>query len=81
MDIIVLRHRVDWSAVLEDLKTAGVSGYRLAGIMGLDWPTIRNWRDGGEPAHSRGVALLEVHQRFCGVDRTQYRIREASLVL
>jgi hypothetical protein len=80
-DIIVLRARVDWRAVLDDLKGAGVSGYRLADIMGLDWPTIRHWRDGGEPSHSRGMALLEVHERFCGKEQTDLRMDEAPLVL
>jgi hypothetical protein len=80
-DIIVLRHRVDWRIVLDDLHGVGVSGYRLASIMGMDWPTIRHWRDGGEPTHSRGMALLEVHTRFCGKERTANRINAAPMLL
>jgi hypothetical protein len=80
-NLIVLRHRVDWASVLDDLCDAGISGYRLANILGMDWPTIRRWREGSEPSHSRGVALLEVHARFCGEPSTKQRICEASLVL
>lgn len=80
-DIIVLRHRVDWAAVIADLNAAGLSGYRLSVILGLDWPTVRHWRDGGEPTHSRGMALLEVHARFCGRAQTSSRIESASILL
>jgi hypothetical protein len=80
-DILVLRHRVDWAGIIADLNAAGVSGYRLANILGLDWPTVRHWRDGGEPTHSRGVALLEVHTRFCGRENTTARLDSAQIVL
>jgi hypothetical protein len=80
-DFLVHRRRVDWATVIADLNTAGVSGYRLCAILCLDWPTVRHWRDGGEPAHSRGVALLEVHARICGADRTELRMSQAALVI
>lgn len=80
-DILVLRHRVEWAAIIADLRDAGISGYRLADILCLDWNTIKHWRDGGEPTHSRGVALLEVHTRFCGRERTNLRITESVILL
>ena len=75
----VLRHRVDWRAVLEDLRAAGVSGYRLAEIMLISRSTVQGWEGGSEPSHSYGAAILEVHARFCGVDATKRRITEAVL--
>ena len=78
--IIVLRHRVDWIAVLADLRGAGVSGYRLAAIMLISRSTVQRWEEGGEPSHSYGAAILEVHERFCGRDCTLQRILEASIV-
>lgn len=80
IDVAVYRRRVDWAAVIADLNAAGVSGYRLCVIMCLDWPTIRHWRDGGEPRHSYGTAILEVHTKFCGEECTAQRVREARLV-
>lgn len=80
-DILVLRHRVDWAAVLADLREAGVSGYRLANIMTISRSTVQHWVDGGEPTHSYGVAILEVHTRFCGSERTNLRITQSEIVV
>lgn len=79
-DILVLRHRVCWLDVLADLRAAGVSGYRLAEIMLISRSTVQRWEEGGEPSHSYGMAILEVHRRFCGDAQTQERIKKAELV-
>lgn len=79
-DILVLRHRVDWAAVLSDLRAAGVSGYRLANVMLISRSTVQHWESGGEPSHSYGVAILEVHTRFCGKERTNLRITQSEIV-
>jgi hypothetical protein len=76
----VLRHRIEWRDVLADLRGAGVSGYRLANILLATASTVQGWRKGSEPCHSYGVAILEVHTRFCGGERTAQRVREAKLV-
>lgn len=79
-DILVLRHRVCWLDVLADLRAAGVSGYRLASIMLISRSTVQRWEEGGEPSHSYGTAILEVHTKFCGEAQTHLRIRSATLV-
>lgn len=79
-DILVLRHRVCWLHVLADLRAAGVSGYRLSSIMLIARSTVQRWEEGGEPSHSYGSAILEVHTRFCGEQQTRLRIQEAELV-
>lgn len=79
-DILVLRHRVCWLDVLADLRAAGVSGYRLAAIMLISRSTVQRWEEGGEPSHSYGMAVLEVHTRFCGHQQTLQRIQSAELV-
>jgi hypothetical protein len=79
-DILVLRHRVCWLDVLADLRAAGVSGYRLSSIMLISRSTVQHWESGGEPSHSYGAAILEVHTRFCGADRTKLRIDESEIV-
>lgn len=79
-DILVLRHRVQWRNILSDLRSAGVSGYRLASVMLISRSTVQKWEQGAEPSHSYGAAILEVHERFCGPQRTLQRIQESELV-
>lgn len=79
-DILVLRHRVVWTQVLADLRAAGVSGHRLAAIMNISRSTVQHWESGGEPSHSYGAAILEVHRRFCGEHCTDLRIHQSELV-
>lgn len=78
-NLLVLRHRVDWRAVLEDLRGCECSGYRLAALLGIEWSTVQRWLQGSEPRHSYGVAILEVHTRFCGAAMSQQRLCEAKL--
>lgn len=79
-DILVLRHRVCWLDVLADLRAVGVSGYRLASIMLISRSTVQAWEQGAEPSHSYGTAILEVHTRFCGEQRTAQRIHQSEIV-
>lgn len=72
--------KVDWVDVLNDLKIAGVSGYRVAALLGMEWSTVQGWlKEGKEPRHSTGQALLELHQRHCSPKATQKRQREAKV--
>jgi hypothetical protein len=79
-DILVLRHRVCWVDVLADLRAAGISGYRLSEIMLISRSTVQGWEAGSEPSHSYGTAILEVHTRFCGAERTKTRITESVII-
>ncbi|SDQ29458.1 hypothetical protein [Paraburkholderia tuberum] len=79
-DILVLVARVHWLDVLADLRATGVSGYRLTNIMLTSRSTVQSWEKGSEPSHSYGIAILEVHTRFCGEALTAQRVREARLV-
>lgn len=76
----VLRRVVDWRGVLEDLRAAGVSGYRLTEYLLTSRSTVQRWEEGSEPRHSYGVAILEVHTHFCGAARTQKRLGDAMQV-
>lgn len=77
---LILRHRVAWTAVLADLRHVGVGRYRLADAMLISPSTVQRWEDGSEPSHSYGMALLEAHRRYCGDEKTQRRLSEATLV-
>lgn len=73
--------RVDWVQVLEDLHLAGITGYRVAALLGMEWSTVQGWLRGQEPRHSTGQALLELHRRYCSPQATQKRQREAKVAM
>lgn len=52
--------RTDWAQVLDELRAAGYSPYRIAKLLGRKWDTVQAWRE-GEPKHSDGEALLRLH--------------------
>lgn len=72
------RRVVDWRGVLADLRAAGISGYRLTEYLLTSRSTVQGWEEGSEPRHSYGVAILEVHEHFCGAARTRQRLGEAK---
>ncbi|MDB5806266.1 MAG: hypothetical protein JWN73_3588 [Betaproteobacteria bacterium] len=61
---LVARHRRDWFRILAELQAAGFSNADVARALGLSGSTIRNWKYGIEPIHSKGCALLELHRRI-----------------
>lgn len=72
---------INWRDVLNDLRDAGYSGYRIAALLGKEWSTVQGWNEGKEPRHSSGVALLTLHTRYCGAQATQKRQSEAKVTL
>ena len=40
------------------LRTAGISGYKVAQYLGKKRATVQMWEKGSEPKHSDGVDLL-----------------------
>lgn len=78
--ILVLRHRLDWRQIIQDLRAAGCTAYRMTSIMLIERSTVQRWQKGSEPRHSYGVAILEVHTHFCGAELTQRRLAESRLV-
>lgn len=54
------RYRTDWFRVIVQLQYQGYSQARVARILGVSLTTLRGWKDGSEPAHNFGHALLEL---------------------
>lgn len=70
--------RYCWPDLLNDLRDAGYSGYRVARIIGADWSTVYGWlKAEKEPRHSYGAALIELHRMVCGPETSQKRQAEA----
>ncbi len=70
---------VNWCEVLNDLRCKGISGYSLAELMQVSRSTVQRWEEGSEPGHSFGMAILNIHSRFCGQEYTHQRITEAKI--
>lgn len=65
-----------WGQMLDDLANAGYSTNRVATLLGVDWSTVENWRK-GEPRHSFGQALIDLHHLVCGEEFGKLRYMEA----
>jgi hypothetical protein len=60
--------KVDFGKLLDELKAAGCSLYRVAWELDRDWDTVNGWRH-HEPRHSDGEALIALHDLICGENR------------
>lgn len=60
------RIRTDWFRVLADLQRAGIDMARVSRLIDVPVGTIRYWKQGGEPSHAAGHALLELWAETCG---------------
>lgn len=58
----ITKTKIDWAQILDQLRDAGYSGYRVAQILDRKWDTIQNWRH-SEPKHADGEALLALHAK------------------
>jgi len=70
---LVGRHRRDWFRILAELQGEGFSNAEVARALHLSDTTVRNWKYGIEPLHSKGEALLELHAKY--VKRRRRRMR------
>lgn len=76
---LVERHRRDWFRILADLQAAGFSNADVARALKLRDTTIRNWKYGIEPLHSKGEALLDLHARIARRRRRKKASEETKL--
>lgn len=70
-----------WPDILNDLRANGVSGTKVAEMIGISWSTLQHQTKGFcEPRESYGRALLAIHKHFCGEDQHRLRIQQATLI-
>ena len=75
----VFPKKLNWRAILQDIKTSGYSLYEVAKRLGKPESTIQSWWKGHEPSHSHGQAILELHSKCCGEEATKSRCNEESV--
>jgi hypothetical protein len=59
--------KVDWPAIIADLKEVGLSRYRLAKLLEVSEGAIRNWEKGGGTRYECGAALLKLYMEHVAV--------------
>lgn len=62
---LVAKHRRDWFKILAELQTNGFVNKDVARALRISESTVRNWKYGIEPIHSKGEALLDLHRTIC----------------
>lgn len=57
--------KTNWEQILEDLRLAKWTTYKVAHALGKKWETVDAWKNGSsEPRHSEGEALLKLHKEL-----------------
>lgn len=72
----ILRH-IDWAVLVFDIKaTLGLKhNPQIAALINKPPTTLQSWIDrGSEPPYSDGAAILELHSRACGEEKTRMRL-------
>lgn len=52
--------RTDWFRILIDLQRLGMPNALVCKVLDVPHSTLRYWKQGGEPSHFAGDALLEL---------------------
>ena len=78
-DFFLYPRIIDWTSIVSDMYTKGVSYWDMCLALDIPWSTFSNYRKGSEPKHSTGSAILLMHSKVCGIDLTKQRIAEASV--
>lgn len=64
-----IRQRVDWFRVLADLQYLGMSNNEAADRLGIPQRTLAGWKEGAEPRHCDGEALVALWCDMTGKSR------------
>jgi hypothetical protein len=70
-----------WKDIYQDLYDAGCRDSQIAFLLGKQTSTIQYWfQTAKEPKYSEAVAILKLHARYCGEQKTNFRLnQEASI--
>lgn len=63
--------KVDWFKVLNGLSRAGYTVQKIADEIDVAKSTLLGWKQGSEPRHSTGEALIELWSSVLSHDRSQ----------
>ena len=69
---------VPWNRVLCDLMDSGLTASAICELIDVQWSSLQRWRDGTDPKHSIGNAILRLHKRHCGAELNARRLAQAE---
>ena len=56
---VVATLRVDWFRIITDITRSGVALYEIARELDVSKSTVVGWKQGSEPSHHAGEALID----------------------
>lgn len=67
---LVATFRVDWFRLITDITRTGMCTQDIARELGVAKSTVLGWKQGSEPRHGDGEALVALWSRVTKVERT-----------
>lgn len=66
-----------WELIFEDLRAENITPVQVAELLDKSWSTVQRYLNGTEPKESVANAILELHSRYCGIEKTIERKSQA----
>lgn len=55
----------DFASMIEDLRNAGISHYKLGVMLGRQTVQVQRWASGSQPKHYEGECIIAIHATIC----------------
>ena len=69
-----------WKDIFDDLISSGCRINRMAELLGKQQSTVSYWyREASELPYGAGRAVLALHMRYCGFQRTEIRLQQSKI--
>lgn len=75
---VVITYRRDWFRIIDDISRAGITLRDMADDLEVAKSTLLGWKQGAEPAHHTGEALLDFWSHVTGRGRDEAPSQIAS---
>jgi len=59
--------RHDFVSMIEDLRRAGISHYKLGVMLERQTVQVQRWAAGAQPKHYEGECIIAIHATICGM--------------
>jgi len=80
--MIIQPARHDFAAMIEDLRRAGISHYKLGVMLERQTVQVQRWASGSQPKHYEGECIIAIHATICTQLQTelsaQHKQRQAA---
>lgn len=59
---------IDFKKIIEELESRGVTTHKLALMMQRQYIQVKRWKNGAQPKHKDGQAILMIYAESVGKD-------------